>query len=130
MTNRHLVLLASAFVGLGMSMPSCPGQQAMQQQIDTLTTSNTGLTKQVQALDTQVKTLNGEMTQVKQLLKPMSDAIQAQRTGMDQLDSNIKEIQGKLAALGSTKSSSHSGAKPPVKTAPKHPTQPAPKKHH
>ena len=28
---------------MGMSMPSCPGQQAMQQQIDTLTPQNADL---------------------------------------------------------------------------------------
>jgi peptidoglycan hydrolase CwlO-like protein len=116
MNKKHLVLLASAFVGLGMSMPSCPGQQAMQQQIDTLNANNTKLSQQVQALDAQVKTLNSDMSQVKQLLKPMSDAIQAQRTGMDQLDANIKEIQGKMAAMA-------------AKPAPRAASKPAAKKH-
>ena len=92
------VVLGTAFLGMGMSMPSCPGQQAMQTQIDTLTQQNQELNKRTLSLDSQVKSLNSDMTQVKTLLKPMADAIQAQKAGMDQLDANLKEMQTKLAA--------------------------------
>jgi septal ring factor EnvC (AmiA/AmiB activator) len=103
MNKKFYVILFAAFIGMGMSMPSCPGQQAMQQQIDTLTTQNADLTKRVQGLDSQVKQLNSDMGQVKQLLKPMSDAIQAQKAGMDQLDANMKEIQAKMTAAAASK---------------------------
>ena len=117
------VVILTAFVGLGMSMPSCPGQQAMQQQIDSIQASNTDLSKRLQTIDSQTKTLNGDMSQVKQLLKPMSDAIQAQKTAIDQLDANFKELQTKLAAAAA--------AKPAAKSAPKTSKgAPAAKKHH
>lgn len=105
-SNRFYVILIAAFLGMGMSMPSCPGQQAMQQQIDTLTTQNADLTKKLQGADSQIKTLNADMTQVKTLLKPMADAIQAQKTAMDQLNANLTELQAKLtkpAAAGTKK---------------------------
>jgi septal ring factor EnvC (AmiA/AmiB activator) len=108
MNAKFAVIMVAAFIGMGMSMPSCPGQQALQQQVDTLTTSNAELSKRVQGMDAQVKQLNMDMSQVKQLLKPMSDAIQAQKAGMDQLDSNIKEIQAKMTA---PKASAKSAAK-------------------
>ena len=98
MSKKPIVLMVAAFFGLGMSMPSCPGQQAMQQQIDTLTQQNADLTRRLMAIDGRLKPVEADMSQVKQLLKPMSDAIQAQKAAMDQLDANIKNIQAKLAA--------------------------------
>lgn len=99
----YYVVLGAAFLGMGMSMPSCPGQQAMQQQVDLLTQQNQELNKRTLSMDGQIKSLNSDMTQVKTLLKPMADAIQAQKAGMDQLDANLKEIQTRLAAAGSAK---------------------------
>jgi peptidoglycan hydrolase CwlO-like protein len=96
--KKHVrwVVFAVAFSGLGLSMPSCPGQQAMQQQIDALQTSNADLTKKIQALTTQLGSLNNDMTQVKQLLPQMTNVIQAQKGTLDQLDTTIKEIQTRL----------------------------------
>jgi septal ring factor EnvC (AmiA/AmiB activator) len=99
----YYVALGAAFLGMGMSMPSCPGQQAMQEQVDKLTQQNLNLNKRTESLESQIKSLNSDMTQVKTLLKPMADAIQAQKAGMDQLDANLKEIQTKLAAAASSK---------------------------
>ena len=101
MNKKFVVILASAFLGMGMSMPSCPGQQAMQQQVDSLKTSNADLTKQVQAMDKHVKQLETDLTQVKELLQPMGSAIGAQKAAMDQLDSNMKELQTKLTSSSS-----------------------------
>jgi septal ring factor EnvC (AmiA/AmiB activator) len=100
---KFYVVLFAAFVGMGMSMPGCPGQEAMQQQIDTLTTQNTELTKRLQAMDTQLKAVDKDMIDVKTLLKPMADAVQAQKTALDQLDANLKEVQSKLASKGGAK---------------------------
>ena len=95
---RPSVILVAAFLGMGMSMPSCPGQQAMQQQIDTATTNNADLTRRLQSMDSQVKELSKGMTEVKSLVKPMGDAILAQKSAMDQLDANMKEMQARLMA--------------------------------
>lgn len=98
MSKKHLVLVVAAFLGLGMSMPSCPGQQAMQQQIDTLTQQNADLARRLQAIDGRTRPLEEDMSKVKQLLKPMTDAIQAQKAAMDQLNANLKDLQTKFTA--------------------------------
>lgn len=97
-TTKFYVILLAAFIGMGMSMPSCPGQQAMQQQIDTLTSQNAELVKRFQVMDSQIKMLNKDMGDVKSLLKPIADTVQAQKTSIDQLDANLKEIQSKMTA--------------------------------
>ncbi len=104
--RKHLkwFVFASAYLGMGIAMPSCPGQQAMQQQIDTLQTSNMELTHKVQSLNTQVTSIHTEMKQVKELLPQMTNVIQAQKGALDQLELSVKEIRSKtMKAAGKRK---------------------------
>ena len=64
---KYLVFAAS-FAGMGIAMPSCPGQQAMQQQIDTLTNTNLDVNKKLRTMQGQITGLSNDMNQVKQLL--------------------------------------------------------------
>ncbi|MGK5087381.1 hypothetical protein WDW86_07465 [Bdellovibrionota bacterium FG-2] len=90
-----VLILAIALTGMGIAMPSCPGQQALQQQVDKLTTQNADTTKRIQALDEHVKTLNGEMAQAKQLLLQITNVIQAQKTTIEQLEASMKSSPAK-----------------------------------
>lgn len=92
---RWLVLPAS-FAALGMSMPSCPGQQALQQQVETLSASNTDLTKKVQTLSTEFKTLTTDMNQVKQILPQMTTLMTTQKATIEQLESTVRDLQNKV----------------------------------
>lgn len=104
-------------VGMGMSMPSCPGQQAMQQQIDTLQTAQTDLQKKLQAMDAQLKAQSATNDQVKTLLEQMTGAIQAQRGALEQLNTDVKDLKARPVP-----------APAPVKTVGK--ARPAKKKGH
>lgn len=79
--NKKLsvLVLGVAVFGMGAGMPSCPGQQAMQLQIDGVQATNTELTKKVQTLTTQVGKLNSDSGQIKQLLTEMTNVISSQR---------------------------------------------------
>jgi septal ring factor EnvC (AmiA/AmiB activator) len=90
--DRRLFLVAvvSAFLAMGISMPSCPGQQAMQQQIDGLNTKNGELTKKMQTMDNQLKGMAGEMGQMKELLAQVSNTVLAQKTAIEQLEAAMK----------------------------------------
>lgn len=105
MNKKFYVVLFAAFLGMGMSMPSCPGQQALQEQVDKLTSQNADLNKRVMSMDANVKQLDNDMSQVKQLLKPLADTVQAQKGAMELLDANLKEVQTKLAAKAAPKAS-------------------------
>jgi septal ring factor EnvC (AmiA/AmiB activator) len=106
---------SAAFLGMGFAMPSCPGQQAMQQQIDALTTTNAALTKKVQELDSQVKTLNTDMNSAKEIFNQLNNAIQAQKTALEQLDTAFKASQAKPAPVAKTKATPKAAAKTPLK---------------
>jgi peptidoglycan hydrolase CwlO-like protein len=95
--NWKWLLIPISAVTMGISMPSCPGQQAMQQQIDSLQTANTELSKKVQSLSTQVTTLNNDMNQVKQILPQVTSLITSHKTTLDQLDAAVKELQAKAS---------------------------------
>jgi septal ring factor EnvC (AmiA/AmiB activator) len=96
-TKLAAVVLVSAFLTLGLSMPSCPGQQAMQQQIDSLQIDNTSLKKRVGALEAQLKTDSDDMSTAKQLLSQMTTAIKEQQAALGQLDTAVKELAVKVA---------------------------------
>ena len=83
---------------MGITMPSCPGQQAMQQQIDSLTASNQQLTRKIQEMDGQLKPLVTDMGQVKQLLPEMTNVIQGHRSELAALTEQVKQLQAKMPA--------------------------------
>jgi len=89
------LIFAASFAGMGLGMPSCPGQQAMQQQIDALQTANMDTTKKLHTLQTQVTTFSTDMGQVKQILPQMTNVIQAQKGALDQLDITVQQMKNK-----------------------------------
>jgi septal ring factor EnvC (AmiA/AmiB activator) len=105
MKNNQLkwAVLSLSAVSLGIAMPSCPGQEAMQQQMTTLQNSNQDLHKKLNAMSTQVTTMNNEVNQMKQLLPQVTNVLQAQKAAIDQLDAAVKGMKGKGGAKGGKK---------------------------
>lgn len=95
--NLKWLVFGAAIIGMGMSLPSCPGQQAMQQQLDTLQTTQAELQKKIQAQEAQIKTITQTQEQEKQLLEQMTGAIQAQRGALEQLNDAVKNLQSQPA---------------------------------
>lgn len=89
----------------------------MQQQIDSLTAGNAESSRKIQALDTQIKTANTDLANLKQLSEQMATQITAQKAAIDQLTSAMKDMDAKVQALA-TKPAPH---KTPYK-APSHST--------
>lgn len=89
------LIFAASFAGMGIAMPSCPGQQALQQQIDTFQNNYLDTNKKIRTLQTQVTGLSNDMNQVKQLLPQMTNVIQAQKGALDQLDATVQQMRNK-----------------------------------
>ncbi len=94
--NLRWVVLAAACVGMGISVPSCPGQQAMQQQVDNLEKRETTTSQRIQALDTQVKQLATDMAKANQLLQTMGQTVLAQKGEMEALQKSVHELTDRL----------------------------------
>ncbi len=98
--NKKIKWLAYgiALMGLGFTMPSCPGQQAMQQQIDALQTKVNDTGKQVHALDSQVRQLTSDVSQIKNVITQLNNFVGAQKITLDQLDAKLSALTTKPGA--------------------------------
>jgi chromosome segregation ATPase len=100
MTRKQLTqtaLFVAAFIGMGISIPSCPGDKAMQQQIDGLTQSNSDMTKKLQMLDSQNKGLASDLQTQKQVLTQLASTAAAQKEAIDNLYTSVKQLQARPA---------------------------------
>jgi len=83
--------IAAASIGLGLSMPSCPGQQAMQEQIDAQAQKVTKLEQYVQAVDNRLKNIEKDMGDSKMLLGQVTQTIAAQTDALTKIDQSLKD---------------------------------------
>jgi predicted nucleic acid-binding Zn-ribbon protein len=84
-------VIGASFLMMGLSMPSCPGQQAMQQQVDALKAGETEMKNRIAGLERQIQALRDEAEQNKGLMAQLS-------TGVAEHGKAIEEIQAGLKA--------------------------------
>jgi septal ring factor EnvC (AmiA/AmiB activator) len=93
-----LVWLGLATSMMAITMPACPGQQAMQQQIDDLTKRDADLNKRLTALENAVRTDAANLAPIQQAITPMGQQLQTMGPRLDALEAGMKDIQAKMAA--------------------------------
>src|SRR5687767_11205781 len=91
------VILGCAFLGLGLSMPSCPGQQGLQQQIDALQTKNAAAEQSLQQLTQQTKALSDRLTETEGKLTEANNLMQMVKTKLDKVDESVIELMNRPA---------------------------------
>ena len=98
-TIRKQALRWSAVVlvagGMGISLPQCPGQQAMQQQVDSLITAQGDMTRKLQKIDGDAKAGKQEIDQFKQILQQMKEAMDAQQKAMTELGAKVTALEAR-----------------------------------
>lgn len=87
-----------AILGMGISMPSCPGQQAMQDKVDALEKSNADLRKAVMTSADTSRAMAADLSTVKTEIGQMSQELQAEATRLGTLDASVNDIKARLAA--------------------------------
>ncbi len=90
MRTLNALFFCSLLAAATLLLPGCPGQQAMQQQVDSIQTANLDLQKRVQNLETQLRTLNTDFAQMKRLLEQMATTIQTQDSILKHFESQPK----------------------------------------
>jgi len=104
MSKRFVApVIGASFLMMGLSMPSCPGQQAMQQQVDALKASEAEMKNRISGLEGQIKSLRDEAEQNKGLMAQLS-------TGIAEQGKAIEEM--KAAAAAQSKPAAKAAAKP------------------
>ena len=108
MKKTQLISLGiSLMVVLGMSitLPACPGQEEIKQQVDQHAQQVNALSKRVGELETQVKTLNTGMEQAKQIFSSLAPLLQQHKAQLDEMDKTLKDMQSRLP--GGKKKAAH-----------------------
>lgn len=107
--------MIAAVAGMGLSVPGCPGTQALQQQVDELQAKNSELTRQVQTMDGSVKDLQKRMEDMTNLMNEVSGAVVAHKQTLPQLEGQVRELQEKMAAKAPSKAAPKRATKLPTK---------------
>jgi septal ring factor EnvC (AmiA/AmiB activator) len=95
--NIRWALLACSVALMGFTMPSCPGQQAMQEQIDSMKSAQAELTKRVQMDEALVKQMSETLTQIKTESQGIGTTVGQLKTDSDQMKLSLQSIEAKLA---------------------------------
>ncbi len=115
---------------MGVDMPSCPGQQAMQQQVEALQGKQAELMKQAQAQDAHIKVLNAEIGQSKALLAQVSQTVLAQKEALDRLEATVRSLTETLNQMNSKGAKGKAASSAKSAPAGKPAAMPAKKKGH
>ena len=102
------LLIPLAILGMGISMPSCPGQQAMQQQIDGVEKREGALAQRTQTLENQLRSLSSEMGGVKQQLANISGTIIEQKHAIEKLTEEVSRLKAAKPTKADSKSKASS----------------------
>ncbi len=103
-TRIHWLVLSASTLGLGLSMPACPGQQAMQQQLDNLEKRETSVATRLQGIDAQVKAATAEVAKMGpalQNLQVINQALIEQKSMITDLQKQVADLSDKVKALSS-----------------------------
>ena len=102
-TKGRWLAIGAATIGMGISMPSCPGQQAVQHQVDGLVSREADSIRRLQSLENQFRAMAGEMVQIKTLLSQVSNTVLAQKSAIENLEESLKHKGGGKAKAGGKK---------------------------
>jgi len=91
-------VLGTTVILMGMNMPSCPGQQAMQKQIDDLTSKMTVVEKGSSGQNGKLTGLEKEVTELKNSLGEVAEVLKTHKATIEQLQAQIQELSTRSAA--------------------------------
>ncbi len=92
--------MTAAVLLMSVTMPSCPGQQAMQEQIDAQKTTQVELMKRLQTDESQLKQIIEAMNQAKTDTTAMGSTVGQLNTTVEQLKVSVQGLEAKLTKPG------------------------------
>lgn len=94
MRSKHLrwVVLGTACLGLGISVPQCPAEKAMQQQIESLEKKDASNNQRIQMMDSQVKAMAKEVADTKAKMEGMAGMLATQQQAVDSINQSLKAM--------------------------------------
>jgi archaellum component FlaC len=97
--NTRWILFGLSFAFMGISMPNCPGQQAMQTQINDLQTTKQKLETRLAAVESKSTAVEGFMKKMDEALPNLVTITQQNQEKITALETQIKDITAKMEAM-------------------------------
>jgi hypothetical protein len=94
---RHVLLLALAPFAMALTLPACPGQAELQQEVVTLRKENDALKQHVANVDRAITEFNGKLVEDRTLLKRVSETVLEQKAALERMDASLKDLAARAA---------------------------------
>lgn len=86
-------VVGSSFLLMGLSMPSCPGQQEMQQSVEALKASETEMKVKLTSAENSIKGLKEDVAEMKTMVAQVSNTVLEQKATLEKMDEALKALQ-------------------------------------
>jgi len=98
LSGARILLLAGASLAMGMTLPSCPGQQALQTQIDSIQAKQVDAQRKIQALEGKTQGFGADIADAKQNAQKAEDLVGIQGKKIEELEGIVRDLQTKSSA--------------------------------
>ena len=85
-------IAGTAFLLMGLSMPSCPGQQETERKIQDVTAKVTAAERSVSTQSEKVKALENEVGDLKKALQEVAEVLKTHKNSIDELTAKVGEL--------------------------------------
>lgn len=90
--------LGSALLLMGINIPSCPGQQAMQKQLDDSATKQAELTKNISTQADKIKGLEKEVSDLKTSLGEVAEVLKSHKATIEGVQTKVDDMAARASA--------------------------------
>lgn len=93
-SSKLATLVGGSFLLMGLSMPSCPGQEALQQAVESLKITQAEFKGKLTAQEGAIKALKEEVTALETKLSEVTTTVLAQKGALEKLEEALKSKAG------------------------------------
>jgi chromosome segregation ATPase len=96
---RNFLFSVGLMMSLGLTLPSCPGTDALQTQLDESKSRQAELEKLVTQLTSETKRLNDDHNETKKLLLDLANSVSTLKTDLGDHTKRLETLEGAITKL-------------------------------
>lgn len=102
---KTTIIITVAVFAMGAGLPGCPGNKAVEEQVEQLQTKNADAIKKIGSIENQLKMMTAETAQLKQQMPQALEQLNVLKGRLDQLEAQVREMASKKVAPAKAKPS-------------------------
>lgn len=95
---QTLFLISITVFAMGAGLPGCPGNKAMEEQVEQLQTKNADTIKKIASAENQLKMMTAELAQYKTQIPQIIEQMNVLKGRLDQLETQVREMAVKATS--------------------------------